>query len=140
MRRWRILLVLAAGIACLFWTYTLLLGIAILGLVVLSLWAPHMIPGSLATSYELRPHLHHPLTFTISDEFLAVSGPRLDLRCRWPNLAVWREADGWLRLTPHGMQALYFRVSDLQVALIYERVIELCRQHGCEYGEQSRAA
>jgi len=139
-RPWCLVLLFVAGAACLFWSYTLLLGIVLLGIGVLVLWAPNMLPGSMSTVFRGHAHLHQPLTFGVSDQGLSVSAPHLDLRCRWPNIAVWHERDGWLRISPYGMQDLYFRVSELQEASIYERVIELCRKHGREYNARERAA
>ena len=37
------------------------------------------------------------------------------------------------------MQDLYFRVSDLREASVYERVIELCKKHGREFNAKERA-
>lgn len=139
-RPWRLLLLFAASVACLFWSYTLLLGIVLLGVGALAIGAPRLLPGSMSAAFRDHAHLHQPLTFGVSDQGLSVSARHLDFRCGWPNLAVWHERDGWLRVSPHGMQDLYFRVSELQEASVYERVIELCRKHGREYNAKRRAA
>ena len=45
----------------------------------------------------------------------------------------WHERDGWLRISPHGMQDLYFTVAELDAAGVHERVLELCRKYGREF-------
>lgn len=137
-RNWKILLLVAAGLGCLFWSYTLLLGIVLLVLVALALAAPHLVPAGASATFRGLTHLHQPVTFTVSHKGLAVLASDLDLRCGWSNLAVWHEREGWLRLSPHGMQDLYFRVSDLHKASVYEGVIELCRKHGREYNGKEK--
>ena len=113
----------------------MLLGIGLLILGALGLGVPHLLPVGASSTYRDSAHLHQPLTFGVSNHGLSVSGSDLDLRCGWSNLAIWHEREGWLRVCPHGMQDLYFRVSELQEADVYERVIEFCRKHGREYGD-----
>jgi hypothetical protein len=125
---------MVAGVACLFWSYTLLLGVVLLAVGAMVLGAPQLLPGNLSGVFRGHAHLHQPLTFTISHRQLSACGRELDLRCGWSNVAVWQESGGWLRISPHGMQDLYFRVPELEDAAVYERVIELCRTHGEEFG------
>lgn len=135
-RPWRRSLVVIGGVACLFWTYTLLLGIVLLGLACLAVFEPRMVPFGASSIFKGHAHLHQPLTFGVSDVKLSVSGSNLNLYCDWSNLAVWYERDGWLRVSPHGMQDLYFRVSDLQEKAVYNSVLELCRKHGKEFNSK----
>ncbi len=139
-RPWRLALLLLTGVACLLWSYTLLLGVVLLAFGVLALAAPRLFPGSLLVAFRRHAHLQQPLTFRVSDQSLSVAGRYLDLQCEWPNLAVWHERDGWLRVSPHGMQDLYLRVVELEEAGVYERVIDLCRLHGAEFGGSRRRA
>ena len=110
---WRILLLIIVGLSCLLWSFTLIVGIGLLCIATISIFAPHVFPWSMNANFRGHAHLHQPLTFSITEQGMRVSGPHLDLRCEWPNLTVWREHEGWLRLSPHGMQDLYFRTSGL---------------------------
>jgi hypothetical protein len=88
--RWRflkVLLLLVVGIVCLFWSYTLLLGVILLVFGVLSLAVPQVFRAGSASSFRAHSHLHQPLTFCVSDQGLSVSSSDLDLHSDWRNLA-----------------------------------------------------
>jgi hypothetical protein len=133
-RRWRVALAIVLGVACLFWTYTLILGIALLVAAVVSLFAPYLLPAGAAATYRDSPHLHQELTYSVGDRELSVVGSDLHCQCGWPNLRVWQERDGWLILSPNGMPQLFLSVRQLRDAGVYDDVLALARQHGIEYG------
>ena len=131
---WRLISVIIVGIGCLFWTYTLVLGIALLAIAAIALSGPHLFPAGAAATYHDSPHLHGELTYAVSDRDLSVIGTELRCQCGWTNLRVWRERDGWLILSPSGMPQLYLSVRLLREAGVYDDVLALARQHGNEYG------
>jgi len=132
-RRVRLVALGLLGAACLFWSYTLLLGVVLLSLVVIHMFIPRILPAGMKTNYQLNAHLHQRLTFSVSDQVLRVSAPDFEFSSSWPNVYIWHERDGWLRVSPHGMQDLYFTVAELEAAGVYERILELCRKHGREF-------
>src|SRR5262245_54630378 len=55
-------LIVATGILALFWSYTMLLGIILLVIVVFLLSMPRFLPGSITRTYATLSHLHQPAT------------------------------------------------------------------------------
>lgn len=132
-RPWRVALAVVVGVACLFWTYSLILGIALLAAAAISLFAPYLLPAGAAATYRESPHLHQELTYGVGDQELSVVGADLRCRCGWPNLRVWQERDSWLILSPNGMPQLFLSVRQLKDSGVYDDVLALARKHGTEY-------
>ena len=132
--RWpRRLLVLVAGAAMLFWSYTLLLGVAVLVSILMAIFAPQMFPAGAARTYRDTPYLKGELTFGADSEELWVKGKQLYARCSWANLRVWDERAGWLILRPAGMPSLYFSTQELIAAGAYEPILDQAKRHGRKF-------
>jgi hypothetical protein len=137
-RPWRFVLILIAAIALLCWTYTLGLGVVLLVGIVILWVAPQLLPTGASATYGRSPHLREELTFTVSDDYLSVSDLDLYCQCGWRHLAVWRERDGWLILSPSVMPQLFLSVRLLKEAGVYDEVLTLARRHATHYGQLER--
>jgi hypothetical protein len=133
----RYALVFALGIGCLFWSYTVALGVVLLILGAVGLLMPLSLPAGAASTFRGSRHLHGELTYRITDRELAVTGEHLRCQCAWENLGVWREKNGWLVLSPHGMPQFFLATQLLREAGVYESVLALARQHGREFGTKN---
>ena len=135
--RWlRVLVFSVLGISCLFWTYTLLLGVAILSLMPLLAFLPWIVAGTSAHAYRRSALLREELTYGLSESKLWLKGAQIDLRVPWRLVDVWDEREGWLRLSPAGVPSLWFPVSELKAAGVYEQVIQLCERHSLRFNSK----
>ena len=83
---------IALGIVFLFTTYTLILGVLLLGLVVLSVLLPgKILPLAAGSSFHKHEYLRDPLTYGVSEEKIWIRGARIDASVPWSMLATWRE-------------------------------------------------
>jgi hypothetical protein len=129
-RRW---IVVVAGIACLFWSYTMLLGAAILALGALVLFIPRFFPGTAARMFRESRYLDAPVTYGADDggvwtrtaDFSAIAG--------WRHVSVWRERNGWLILQGTGFSPVLLPIAALKAGNVYERVKSLAQQHAVEW-------
>lgn len=126
--------VVSIGIACLFWIYTMSLGIAILALCLLSI-PLFIIAGRASFSYRKYSYLHSPVTFGASEKGLWARGDGFEARCEWKFLDVWDESNGWLVLSPNALPQLYFQVSSLKKARVYDCMMELASASASKYGD-----
>ncbi len=133
----RLILVGMLGVLCLFWSYTLLLGICILVLMALVLSSPHVVAGTTAYGYRTCPFLREKLTYGVNNERLWLNGSLIEVRVPWESVHVWDERDGWLRVSPIGSPALWFPVSKLKDAGIYDQIIELCKKNGVRFNSRA---
>ncbi len=132
------------GLVLLLWSYTLLLGVAVLCLVLMATFMPALLrrvfPSGMRTNFELSPHLHSPVTFGVSNEKIWARGIEFEQSSSWNNLATWKENAGWLRLVPNGQSHVYFRVSELKEAGLYGSVLEKAESSAPEFDGASRRA
>jgi hypothetical protein len=133
LRLARRLLFLTVGVACLLWSYTFLLGILLLLLLALGIWAPHIIPGTAARFYRESKFLSTPMTYGVSESRLWARGTELSTEAGWRYLGAWRTRGDWLILPCEGIPTVYLPVRALQEAGIYEQVLALVRAHGTEF-------
>ena len=134
-RPWRLALVFAAAIACLFWRYTFALGLVLLVIGLIALLLPGLLPAGAASTYRENPLLQQELTYRVTDRELCVLGTDLRCQCGWGNLKVWRQRDGWLILSPNGMPQIFLLVQLLKEAGVYEDVLALARQNAREFNK-----
>ena len=73
----RLSVVAILGVFCLFWSYTLLLGVGLLLLTFVSLAAPRLLPVGAASIFRSSPHLQRPFTCGVSDTEIWVDTPLL---------------------------------------------------------------
>ena len=119
-----------AGVGCLFWSYTLLLGLALLGLLFLAVSLPRYLPKGLRSNYSLMQHLHEPVTTIVTQDEIRCSGSHYEFWCRWPQLYHWHRNGDWLRLTLHGLPQVYLRVSELAAAGVLSQIEQLYEANG----------
>jgi len=133
-RPWRLALVFALAIACLFWRYTFVLGLVLFLIGLVALLLPGLLPAGAASTYRDSPLLQE-LTYRVTDRELSVLGTDLQCQCGWKNLKVWRERDGRLMLSPNGMPQIFLLVQLLKEAGVYEDVLALARQNAREFNK-----
>ena len=124
---------LAVGVVCLFSSYTFILGLALLSLSVVAIIMPRFMPAGAASTYRQLHYLRRPLTYCVSDSGMRVHGTTLDFKCDWSNLRVWDVRDGWLILSPAGMQELFFKIDDLKTAGVFDEVMHRAKQNGVKF-------
>jgi hypothetical protein len=139
LRLARQLLFVAVAVACLLWSYTFLLGILLLLLLALSIWAPHTIRGTAANLYRESKFLSTRMTYGVSDSRLWARGTELSAEAGWRYLGAWRIRSDWLILPCEGIPTVHLPVRALQEAGIYEQVLALVRAHGTEFDRPIRA-
>jgi hypothetical protein len=138
--RWlRYALAAMAGIACLFWIYTFILGVVLLAFLALSVFEPRVLKAGARSTYSESPHLHQELTYGASDEALWVRGQDLDLRTTWKNVRVWDERGDWLYVAPNGMTPLYFAVPALKETGHYDAMLALAAASAPRFNVRRRA-
>jgi hypothetical protein len=126
---------IAAGILCLFTPYTLLLGIGALGLAVVGLFMPLIVPGGARHRYRQCAYLQEALTYGVSEHKLWVRGASIDASVPWSMLTVWREKGDWLVLSPNGIPTLYLSLAGLREKGLYGRVRALAASNAPEYNK-----
>jgi hypothetical protein len=88
--------ILAVGIACLFFPYTFLLGVAILTLAVIAVVAPRYLPGTAARVYGEMLYLHEPVTYGVDHERLWARAGGLSAEVTWWTCPGF--VDTWVKL------------------------------------------
>ncbi len=135
----RLIVLITVGVVCLFSSYTLLLGVALLGFAATAVFLPKMIiPGGTRHIFRGHKFLKYPLTYGVSDQRLWIKGTLIDASVHWTMLVVWREVEGWLILSPSGIPPLYFSISRLKEEGVYDRVRGMAKSHGQEYNKAPR--
>jgi hypothetical protein len=99
-----------------------------------------MLPGGIHKTFHLSPNLHGPILYGVSESKLWIRSERLEQSCPWENLAVWEEKGDWLRLNPHGLQQLHFRIDDLKNAGVYTHIMERAKGKGVKFNSPSTHA
>ena len=125
--------IVAVGLVCLFTPYTLLLGIVILGLAVLALLVPGIVPFGVRSTFRQHKYLQDALTYGVSEHKLWVKGTKIDASVPWSMLVTWREKDDWLVLSPSGIPPVYLSLARLREEGLYGRVRALAASNAPEY-------
>jgi hypothetical protein len=126
------------GVACLFHPYTMLLGLALLGLMTLVIFMPHIFSGTAARTFRQFRYLDEPVVYGVDANLMWVQTSDFHTRASWRHLTVWREREGWLILQGNGFPAVLLPIATLRARGLYEAVKQKAQQHGVEFG--SRAA
>lgn len=129
----RIGLIFVTGIACLFWKYTLMIGIIIVALTILALFMEKLIPKTAANNFEVMRYLHTELTYGVSEKNLWVKGEQLFVTIGWELVVTMEEREGWLRISANSTPSMWFQIAQLKQEHIYDNVIGLCKKHGIRY-------
>ncbi len=122
-----------AGVLFLFTKVTLLLGLLVLGLVVVILFAPDLLSFGARSTFRQHKHLRDALTYGVNDQKLWVKGTRIDANVPWSALVTWRESEGWLVLSPSGIPPLYLSLGRLKNEGLYGRVRALAASNAPEF-------
>jgi hypothetical protein len=132
----RLFVVTTLGVILLFSSYTLLLGLILLGSVAAAVFLPRMIlPSGTRSLFRRHVYLRDALTYGVSDQRIWVRGARIDARVHWTMLVVWREVEGWLLLSPSGIPPVYLSLVRLKEEGLYTRVKDLAKSHAPEYNK-----
>lgn len=121
--------IVAVAVACLFWPYTMLLGVVVLALFALGMWAPRMIPETTARMFHESKLLGHTLVYGVSESEMWVHGPGYSARAGWPHLRSWSVRGEWLVLRCADLPPVYLPTSSLSAAGLRARVTTLARAH-----------
>lgn len=136
-RMMRFGLLVAVGVAFLFTTYTLVLGVILLGLAVVALLVPGIVPVGARSNFRQHKYLRDALTYGVSDQKLWVGGARIDASVPWSMLVTWRETEGWLVLSTSGIPPVYLSLARLREEGLYGRVRALSASNAPEYNTSS---
>ena len=136
----RLVLLALVGIVLLLTPYTLLLGVVLLGLVIVILFIPRILPSAWRRAFRGHKYLRDANTYGVSDQKLWVRGPRIDAVVPWSMLLTWREIEDWLVLSPSGIPPLYLSLARLNEEGLYGRVRALAAAHAREYNKSAPAS
>ena len=139
-KRWfvklRLFAITAVGVLLLFSSYTLLIGLILLGSVVVAVYLPgKILPGVSRSLFRRHVYLRDALTYGVSDHGMWVKGARIDARVQWSMLVTWREVEGWLLLSASGIPPVYLSLARLKEEGLYRRVRDLAKSHAPEYNK-----
>lgn len=131
---------IAAGIVFLFSSYTFVLGVALLGLVLVNTMMPHMIPGVTARWYRQSRYIHGPVTYGADEDKVWARTPDFLAKVSWRHVTVWREQQGWLLLQGNGFPMILLPIEGLKREAVYEAVMRRVREHAVEFGSVAARA
>ena len=135
----RVIVLTTTGVILLFSSYTLLIGLILLGSVAAAVFLPGVIiPGGSRSLFRRHTYLRDALTYGVSDQRLWVRGERIDASVQWSMLGTWREVEGWLLLHASGIPPVYLSLSRLKEEGLYSRVRDLAKSHAPEYNWSTR--
>ena len=133
-RSLRLFAITTLGVILLFSTYTVLIGLILLGSVGITIFVPgKILPIGTRSLFRRHIYLKDPLTYGVSDQKLWVKGGRIDASVQWSMLEVWRETEDWLVLCPSGIPPLYLSLTRLRAEGLYDRVKDLAKRNGKQY-------
>ena len=132
--RWlRFIIAVTVGLIMLFWSYTFLLGLLVLGLSVLQLVSSRLLTKGLRHNFHGHKYLRQPLIYGVSDERLWVRGESLDASAAWSLLVTWQIRSDWLILAVSGIPEVYLPVAGMRKSGSFERIMELASTNGTEF-------
>ena len=125
----RIGLFFVIGVACLFWKYTLIIGIAIIAITALAPFMEKRIPQTSANTFQIMKYLHNELTYGVSEKKLWVKGKEISVEFAWEHAVVWGERGDWLKITGNHTPTIWFKIAQLKNEATYDNIIQLCEKH-----------
>ncbi|MEM7633524.1 MAG: hypothetical protein AAF299_03120 [Pseudomonadota bacterium] len=131
--KWRPVLIASfalAGILMLFWSYTLMLGIMVLAVTCLSVFAPQFLPGSEAWQYRENPLNQQEVLYGVSDQGLSFKTEGAEAEIVWARKIHWEERGDLLRIWSVNFPLCWFYISELKQAGVYDQVMDKCRRYG----------
>jgi len=139
-RKMRLALLGAAGVLLLFTRYTLLIGLILLSLLVLTAFTPRIISFGSRSLFRKHLYLRDALTYGVSDQKLWVKGSKIDASVSWSMLVTWREIEGWLVLSPSGIPPVLLSLASLEEQGLYGRVRALAASYATEFNKSARVS
>ena len=133
VRWYRFTIITAVGIILLFWSYTLIIGVLILGLSLIAFVSPRILGKGLRHNYYGHKYLHQPLTYGVSEDHLWVRGKNIEASATWTLLATWQVRADWLILTASGIPQVFLPVSDMKKVGSFERIMQLALENGKKF-------
>lgn len=94
---------------------------------------PRLLPHTAASNFRKMKYLHQELTYGLSENKLWINGEQIRYELGWEYAEVWDEREGWLRISANHIPNLWFKIGELREAVIYDRVIELCKKHAVKF-------
>ena len=122
-------MILILAVACLFWSYTLLLGIVALAFCALLLWMPHTLPQTAARRFRDSKLLGHTLVYGVNEREMWVRGPGYSATAEWSYLRSGSIRGQWLVLWCEDFPPICLPLSELSAAGLRSRVIAMARAH-----------
>jgi len=129
----RLVGLVAVGVLFLFTKVTLLLGLLVLGLVAVIVFAPELLSFGVRSTFRGHNYLRDALTYGVNDQKLWVKGARIDASVPWSALVTWRETESWLVLSPSGIPPLYLSLGRLKNEGLYGRVRALAASNAPKF-------
>lgn len=122
-----------AGILMLFWSYTVLLGIILLVVTGLLIFAPQRLPGTDAWYYRRNRFYGQEIVYGVSDQGLSFTTEGVEAEIVWTRKCVWERRGELLRISSVNFPNCWYRISDLELAGVHDQVMDKCRQYGKQY-------
>ena len=126
------------GILFLFTPYTLILGVILLGLVIIAIFAPQFVSVGARSAFRRHKYLRDAITYGVTDQRLWVKSAHIDVSASWSMLVTWREREGWFVLSPSGIPPVLLSLARLSQDGLYGRVRALAASNAPEYGTRSQ--
>ena len=126
--------IVAAGLIMFLWPYTVGLGLVVLTITFLVIFAPHLVHNTSARTFRQLRYLREPLAYGANSDRVWVRGSDFTVEASWRYLAVWREqGGGWLILQGNDFPSIYLPIALLKNRGVYDQVTALARQHAVEF-------
>jgi hypothetical protein len=124
----------AIGVTCLFFPYTVLLGVVDLVIAAVLFFTPYTFPGTTANNFRQFGYLRGPATYGVDQDSVWIRKPDFIAKVSWHHVTVWRERHGWLMLQGNGFPPIILPIAGLQSAGVYDWVKETVQRHAKEFG------
>jgi hypothetical protein len=119
----RFLLVLCAGIACLFFSYTIILGIIIISITLLTLFLPKFIPWSYLGIYKQHTDLHEEIEYILTDNFIYINSNSMSVKISWGLIYSISTLSNWILIGFAGSPTIYIPHQEMQNSPYYHEII-----------------
>ncbi len=132
----RILIGLFIGIACLFWSYTLTVGLIIILIIVLIPVLVRTLPGTAANNYKKIAVLRAENLYGANEKELWLRNSNATVKISWKLVSVWDEQEGWLRISSSTFPTFWFPIHELKKIGVYQNFINLCRANAVKFNSK----
>ena len=126
------------GVLFLFTSYTLILGVILLGLVVMAIFFPELVSVGARRVFRQHKYLRDAITYGVTDQRLWVKSAHIEASASWSMLLSWRETEGWFVLSSSGIPPVLLSLARLREEGLYGRVRALAASNAREYGTSTQ--